>query len=157
MRALVSVLAVLVAASPLALAQDRADDAKAIQARLQAVRKHIDDLRLQEQVLRQQLEQAEKAARPKDEYVKVEVKGELVVEQILGPTSFTPTQAWAVSAAGGRWLLDFGDNKEWLALAEKHNRKTVLITGQFVPRVTGRTFGGPEPVLVVATFKAVTP
>jgi hypothetical protein len=122
-------------------------------ARLQAVRQKIADLQQQEQVLRRQLGQTEeKPAEMQEEYIKLEVRGILSQEHFgrgVGGAKF-----WLVSAAGSRWSLDFGKNKDFLALAKLQMDRAVIVTGQLLIQNTPRAFSGREPVLVVGTFKA---
>lgn len=81
-------------------------------------------------------------------YVKVEIKGRLAtgVVAIGGETTGT-----TITAGDITWDLDFGENKDLASLAEKHDGKTVVVTGT-ARQVKGVT-RGPRIVVTVATLK----
>lgn len=81
-------------------------------------------------------------------YIKVEIKGKLAtgVVAIGGETTGTTITAGEIT-----WDLDFGENKDLASLAEKHDGKTVVVTGT-ARQVKGVT-RGPRIVVTVATLK----
>jgi hypothetical protein len=148
------------------------EDVEQTKAKLQAVRKQLEELRQQEQALLKQLERAaQEAAKRNEAYIKAEVKGILKHEDVYFPSRFsTPggqvVKSWTITVEDTKWVLHFGDNKELLELAKANERKTVVVTGTvgtrgFPPpsawnRSTFKNeFPPPQPTgLSVATLKA---
>jgi hypothetical protein len=118
----------LVAAVCLALsaqAQGQDTDPK---AKLDAIKKQVEELEKKLDALREKekaaLKALERKAEEKDYYSKmqVDVKGRL-------QRSEKGKGGWTVTAKGTTWHLDFGENKEWVELAKKLEGKTVQVTG----------------------------
>ncbi|TAK11962.1 MAG: hypothetical protein EPO35_11860 [Acidobacteria bacterium] len=68
------------------------------------------------------------ASQASGDQIKVEIRGTLEtgVVAIGGETTGT-----VIRASGVTWELDLGGNKDLQALAEKLNRKTVVVTGTY--------------------------
>jgi hypothetical protein len=174
MQSVFSIIAclALLAGPPGAPAAD--DDVEQAKAKLQAVRKQLEELRLREQALLRELEQAEQeAARRKEAYIKAEVKGILRYHDVFFPNLLAPSsqpnwqavKSWTITVEDTTLVLDFGDNKTFLELAKANEGKMVVVTGTvktrefFRPPARLDTFKAdpppPQPTgLSVATFKA---
>jgi hypothetical protein len=100
------------------------EDVEQTKAKLQAVRKQLEELRQQEQALLKQLEQATReAAQRKEPYIKAKVKGILRHEGVYFPSLLsTPggqvVQSWTITVEDTKWGLHFGDKKAFLELAK---------------------------------------
>jgi hypothetical protein len=129
------------------------DSAEQVEQKLQAIRKQIEDLRLQEQnLLKLQEQQRREAAEKATQYAKVEIRGRL--HKRYSDSNFGGSTFWVVSFGDSELPLDIGEKTELRTAAEQLNDQTVLITGKLDGRQTRRAFG-PETTVVVGTLKPV--
>jgi hypothetical protein len=136
-------------------------------AKLQAVRKQLEELRQEEQTLLKQLA-AQEAAKRSEGYIKAEVKGVLRYEGVYfhpfagGPDGHL-IKSWTITVEDTKWVLYFRDNKAFLDLAKSNEGKRVVVTGTvgtrkaFIPPKNPFKYEPPPPTptgLSVATFEA---
>jgi hypothetical protein len=124
------------------------EDVEQTKAKLQAVRKQLEELRQQEQALLKHLERAaQEAAKRNEAYIKAEVKGTLRYHDVFFPNPLASSsqpkwqavKSWTITVEDTKWVLHFGDNKKLLELAKANEGKTVVVTG------TVGTRGFPPP------------
>ena len=86
-----------------------------------------------EEVARLKLEVIEK----KKQYAKVEIRGKLMKSNLI--------LNWQVAINDLIWTLNFNNNKELLAFAEKNTGKAVVITGTIVNKKSAAQGSNPGP------------
>jgi len=131
------------------------DDPKEIARKLDVLRKQIEDLRQQEQaLLKFQEEQRKAVEEKKSQYIKVEIRGQLLKENRGGGPGGAIALLWGWDVKYGELTggLDLGDKKELLAAAEPLAGKAVILTGKVAGRNDGRSFG-LVPVVLVDSLK----